>query len=69
MRTEAEVKEALSHLEDAAISPEAAEVDPVTLAMLHASRDMMRWVLGYPNTLFARGVMDPCRSIDRAERQ
>lgn len=69
MRTEAEVKEAIAHLEDAAISPGAAFVDPETLALLYSSLDMMRWVLGDPDTLFAKRVIEPCRTISRAERQ
>lgn len=67
MKTEAEIKEAVQHLTNALKAPIASGF-PKEVAMARASIDLLRWVLGEPSR-FQDEVIDPCRAVDRAERQ
>lgn len=68
MRTEAEVKEAIGHMEQA-LQSKLAAVNPAATASFRCMLDMLQWFLGNPTSRFESDVMEPCRLVDRAERQ
>lgn len=67
MRTEAELKEAIRHLEQARNSPEA-RMSPMQSGMFSMLIDALQWVSGKTGTRFEAMVIEPCRRVDRAEK-
>ncbi len=60
MKTEQEVRRAISHVQEAVI----AAPNPEAVAMCLRMVDLLNWVLGNPSQ-FEFMVMQPCDDIDR----
>ncbi len=61
MRTEAEVDEAIRHLQD------AAKFGPLP-GMYLMLLDAFKWVKGQPGSRFETEVIENCRRVDRAAK-
>lgn len=69
MRTEAEVREAITLFENSLSVAVEWKAGPHYIAHTRQSIDLLRWCAGDPGTVFERDVMEPCRRVNRAERQ
>jgi hypothetical protein len=68
MRTEAEIKTAISEVTNAANYDASVGPTPL-LPMLLMCLDVLQWANGDNNTNFERDVMENWRAVDRAARQ
>ena len=68
MRTEAEIAKAIAQVHSG-LEWEATNGPTRLLPMLLMCLDVLEWTAGQPGTIFERDVMEPCRAVDRAERQ
>lgn len=69
MRTEAEVREAIGHIDQALSSQLAALAPPEVKGAFAMLRDALKWVIEDSNSRFEKEVLIPCRRVDRAARQ
>lgn len=67
MRSEAEVRKALAHLEEAAGTDMAKALPSPTAAMLASLADVLHWVLDEPSEF--NYTVQACDRIDQARRQ
>lgn len=64
MKTEAEVREAIKHVQDA-IEGLRENGDPRGVAAMGTILDLFQWVMGATDTKFEAMVVEPCRAVDR----